>query len=71
MKAAVLTAFGRPLDVKNVPAPVMGTGEVIVDVVAAPVLSYTNEVLSGKENIFTCAGHPGLWCHRKGSPDRP
>jgi len=38
MKAAVLTAFGRPLDVKNVPAPVMGTGEVIVDVVAAPVL---------------------------------
>ncbi|WP_338671277.1 zinc-binding dehydrogenase (plasmid) [Pantoea dispersa] len=52
MKAAVLTAFGRPLDVKNVPAPVMGTGEVIVDVVAAPVLSYTNEVLSGERKYL-------------------
>ncbi len=52
MKAAVLTAFGHPLDVKNVPAPVMGTGEVIVDVVAAPVLSYTNEVLSGERKYL-------------------
>jgi len=27
--------------------PAIGTGEVLVDVVAAPVLSYTGEVLSG------------------------
>ncbi len=47
MKAAVLHAFGTPLSVEQVPAPVIGTGEVLVDVAAAPVLSYTGEVLSG------------------------
>ena len=34
MKAAVLKAFGSPLVVETVPAPVLGTGEVIVDVAA-------------------------------------
>ena len=47
MKAAVLEAFGSPLAVKSLPDPVLGTGEVIVDVVAAPVLSYADEVFSG------------------------
>ncbi|MET7244109.1 zinc-binding alcohol dehydrogenase family protein [Methylobacterium sp. EM32] len=47
MKAAVLKAFGSPLVVEEVPDPVIGTGEVIVDVAAAPVLPYTDEVLSG------------------------
>ena len=47
MKAAVLKAFGSPLAVETLPEPVLGTGEVIVDVVAAPVLSYANEVFSG------------------------
>lgn len=47
MKAAVLTQFGAPLTVRDVPDPVPGTGEVLVDVVAAPVLPYTDEVLSG------------------------
>jgi alcohol dehydrogenase len=47
MKAAVLKAFGVPLAVETVPDPVLGTGEVIVDVVATRVLSYANEVLSG------------------------
>ena len=47
MKAAVLHNFGAPLSVEQVIDPVIGTGEVLVDVVAAPVLSYTNEVLSG------------------------
>jgi alcohol dehydrogenase len=42
MKAAVLNAFGTPL-----PDPVLGTGEVIVDVVAAGVAGYTAGVLSG------------------------
>ena len=47
MKAAILKAFGSPLEIETLPDPVLGTGEVIVDVVAAPVLSYTDEVLSG------------------------
>ena len=34
MKAAVLKAFGSPLAVETVPDPVLGTGEVIVDVAA-------------------------------------
>ncbi|TNC13627.1 zinc-binding alcohol dehydrogenase family protein [Methylobacterium terricola] len=47
MKAAVLKAFGSPLVVEEVPDPVIGTGEVIVDVAAAPVLAYADEVFSG------------------------
>ncbi len=48
MKAAVLKSFGSPLVVENMPDPVLGTGEVIVDIVSTRVLSYTNEVLSGE-----------------------
>lgn len=48
MKAATLRAFGTPLQVGEVDAPPLGTGEVMVDVVAAPVLSYTDEVFSGE-----------------------
>lgn len=48
MKAAVLKSFGSPLAIENVPDPVLGTGEVIVDIVSTRVLSYTNEVLSGE-----------------------
>ncbi len=47
MRAAMLREFGTPLAVGTVPDPILGTGEVIVDVVAAPVLSYANEVFSG------------------------
>ncbi len=47
MKAALLEAFGRPLQIMDVPDPVLGTGEVIVDVAIAPVLSYAHEILSG------------------------
>ena len=52
MKAAVLKAFGTPLVIETVPDPVLGTGEVIVDVVVAPVLSYTNEVFSGERKYL-------------------
>src|SRR5579859_5803852 len=48
MKAAILRAFGSPLAIETLPDPVLGTGEVIVDVVATRVLSYTNEVISGQ-----------------------
>ncbi len=47
MKAAILKAFGSPLSVEAWPDPILGTGEVIVDVMAAPILSYAGEVFSG------------------------
>lgn len=52
MKAAVLKAFGTPLSVEPLPEPELGTGEVLVDVVAAPVLSYANEVFSGERRYL-------------------
>lgn len=52
MKAAVLKAFGSPLAIEAVPDPVPGTGEVVVDMVAAGVLSYSNEVFSGERNYL-------------------
>ena len=48
MRAVVLRQFGTLVKVEEVPEPVMGTGEVIVDVVAAAVQSYAGEVLSGE-----------------------
>lgn len=47
MKAAILKEFGSPLAIETLPDPILGTGEVIVNVVAAPILSYANEVFSG------------------------
>ncbi|MBI1260863.1 MAG: zinc-binding dehydrogenase [Rhizobiales bacterium] len=47
MRAVILKAFGHPATLETTPNPVLGTGEVIVDVVACPVLSYAGEVLSG------------------------
>lgn len=52
MKAAVLKAFGSPLVVETVPAPVLGTGEVIFDVAATRMLAYADEVFSGKRNYL-------------------
>lgn len=47
MRAAVLKSFGEALVVEDAAAPVMGTGEVIVDMVASSVLAYAGEVYSG------------------------
>lgn len=44
MKAAILDAFGAPLSIQSVPEPKAGPGEVTVQIHAAPVLSYSNEV---------------------------
>jgi alcohol dehydrogenase len=52
MEAAILKAFGTPLAIETLPDPILGTGEVIVDVVAAPVLSYMKEVLSGERKYL-------------------
>ncbi len=50
MKAAVLKAFGTPLAIETMLDPMLGTGEVIVDVAAAGVLAYAGEVFSGARN---------------------
>jgi alcohol dehydrogenase len=47
MKAAILSAFGEPLSIQDRPSPVPGAGEVVVSVVAAPVLSYAAQVFDG------------------------
>jgi alcohol dehydrogenase len=52
MRAAVLKSFGSPLVVEEVPDPVLGTGEVIVDVAAARVLAYAGDVFSGKRRYL-------------------
>ncbi len=52
MKAAVLKTLGQPLVVETVPDPVIGTGEVIVDVVAAGMLAYARDVFSGKRQYM-------------------
>lgn len=50
MKAAILKAFGSQLAIETMPDPVLGTGEVIVDVAASRVLAYAGEVFSGARN---------------------
>ena len=52
MKAAVLKTLGTPLSVETVPDPVLGTGEVIVDVAAAGVLAYAGDVYNGKRQYI-------------------
>jgi NADPH:quinone reductase-like Zn-dependent oxidoreductase len=52
MKAAILKAFGSPLVIETLSDPVLGTGEVIVDVMATRVLSYANEVFSGERKYL-------------------
>ncbi len=47
MKAAVLKAFGEALSIEDVPDPVIGTGEVVVEVAATGVLPYAEQVFSG------------------------
>ena len=52
MKAAVLKAFGSPLVIETLPDPVVGTGEVVVDVVATGVIAYASEVFSGERKYM-------------------
>ena len=47
MKAAILKEFGAPLVLETLPDPHPGAGEAVVDIVAAPVLSYAADVFSG------------------------
>lgn len=52
MKAAILKTFGSSLVVETLPDPILGTGEVVVDVVVDGVLPYANEVFSGKRKYL-------------------
>ena len=47
MKAAILKQWGTPLSVETVADPALGTGEVIVDMVATNLPPYAAEVFSG------------------------
>lgn len=73
MKAAVLKSFGSPLVIEDVPEPVIGTGEIIVDVVATRVLSYANEVFSGERKYLldlpVIPGSGGIGRVRRIGPD--
>ncbi|WP_428490253.1 alcohol dehydrogenase catalytic domain-containing protein [Rhodopila sp.] len=60
MKAAILNALGSPLDINTLPDPILGTGEVIVDVVATAVLPYAGEVFGGtRKYLLTLPVAPG------------
>ncbi len=48
MRAAVLKEWGTPLVVEDIPEPVLGTGEVIVDMIATNLPSYAAEAFSGE-----------------------
>ena len=52
MRAAVLNELGRPLSIETIADPVLGTGEVIVDVAAAGVASYASAIFSGARNYL-------------------
>ena len=73
MKAAILKAFGSPLVIEDVPAPVLGSGEVIVDVAAAGVLAYSREVYSGERKYLlelpAIPGSGGIGRVREVGPD--
>lgn len=73
MKAAVLKEFGSPLVVDTVPDPILGTGEVIVDVSAARVLGYAHEVFSGQRRYLMALpmipGPGGVGRVRAAGPD--
>lgn len=60
MKAAIFSCVGETPTVGELADPVAEPGDVIVDVVAAPVLAYAHEVISGRRPmLFTLPFVPG------------
>ncbi|KAI8823191.1 alcohol dehydrogenase zinc-binding domain protein [Fimicolochytrium jonesii] len=47
MRAAVLTSFGSDLLLQFLPTPTLGTGDIIVEIIATLIVPYLNQVLSG------------------------
>ena len=52
MRAALFTKIGDLPEVMEIPDPAANHGDVVVDVVAAPVLPYAGEVFSGKRPML-------------------
>ena len=52
LQAAVFSRIGEIPAVAEMPDPVAAAGDVVVDVVAAPVLSYAGEVISGRRPML-------------------
>ena len=52
MQAAVFSRIGEAPLVVDVPVPVADAGDVVVDVVAAPVLAYAGEIISGQRPML-------------------
>lgn len=52
MQAAMFSRIGETPLVVEVPVPVAGAGDVVVDVVAAPVLAYASEIISGQRPML-------------------
>ena len=52
MQAAVFSRVGETPLVVDVPVPVANAGDVVVDVVAAPVLAYVSEIISGQRPML-------------------
>jgi alcohol dehydrogenase len=60
MKAALLETLGQPLTLEDLPEPVPGAGEVLVRVLATPVLAYTQDVFTqARENHLVLPLVPG------------
>ncbi len=73
MRAAVLTEFGKPLSIQSLPDPVLGTGEVIVDIAAAAIANYAAAIFSGARNYMLelpiAPGPGGIGRVREKGPD--
>lgn len=52
MRAAVLETLGSPLVIGDLPDPTAGAGELVVDVLAAPVLNYARDVFDGTRPLL-------------------
>ncbi|WP_299572234.1 zinc-binding dehydrogenase [uncultured Williamsia sp.] len=73
MRAAVLSEFGAPLSIQTLPDPEVGTGEVVVDIIAAGVGGYAADVFSGARGYLlelpVVPGPGGIGRIRATSPD--
>ncbi len=73
MKAAVLKAFGSPLAIETLADPVIGSGEIVVDMVAAGVTGYAAAIFNGSRNyaleLPVAPGAGGIGRVRATGPD--
>jgi alcohol dehydrogenase len=73
MKAAVLNTFGSKLAIETLPDPMLGTGEVVVDIFAAGVPGYAANIFNRSRNyaleLPVVPGAGGIGRIRKVGPD--